>query len=184
MNQEKFENLGPAWINNLRCDIDGKTAQPEDVQLFIEYYCHLYQSSEGIPAETLREILKLISQSFNKYLDRKQFNDSLEAAFGLTGKQGDRKLGRRNEDIANNVAKYRLRGKSLTDAVTKVSGQRDDLSHSIINKAWRKHKDTAYLKVQIENGAKGKSLSKKQFKIMQKDLKNKATFRSSVKNPQ
>ena len=184
MNQEKFENLGPAWISNLRCDIDKNTAQPKDVQLFMEYYCHMYQSSEGIPLKTLREILKLISQSFNKYLDRKQFDGALEAAFGFTRKQGDRKLGRRNEDIATDVAKYRLQGKSLTEAVAEASDQRDNLSHTTINEAWRKFKETAYIRAQIEYGAKGKSLSTKQYKMMQKDLKNKATFRSSVKNPQ
>jgi len=171
MNEERFENLGPAWINNLRCNIEGNTAQPEDVQLFMEYYCHLYQSSEGIPLKTLREILKLIDQSFNKYLDRKQLNGALEAAFGFTRKQGDRNLGRRNEDIATDVAKYRLQGKTLTDAVSEVSVQRDDLSLSIINKAWKKYKETAYIRAQIEFGARGNSLSKKQFKIMQKDLK-------------
>jgi len=171
MNADKFMNVDPAWINNLRCDIDENIAQPEDVQLFMEYYCHLYQSSEGIPIEILREILKLIDQAFNKYLDRKQFNGALEAAFGLTGKQGDRKLGRRNEDMATDVAKFRLQGKSVTQAVEEVSGQRDNLSHSIINEAWRKYKETAYIRAQIEYGARGGSLSKKQFKIMQKDLK-------------
>jgi len=171
MSADKFMNVDPAWINNLRCDIDENIAQPEDVQLFMEYYCHLYQSSEGIPIEILREILKLIDQAFNKYLDRKQFNGALEAAFGLTGKQGDRKLGRRNEDMATDVAKFRLQGKSVTEAVEEVSGQRDNLSHSIINKAWRKHKETAYIRAQIEYGARGKSLSAKQYKIVRKDLK-------------
>ena len=171
MNEERFENLSPAWINNLRCAIDEKTAQPEDVQLFIEYYCHLYQSSEGIPPKTLPEILKLINQSFNKYLERKQFSGALEAAFGFTRKQGDRNLGRRNEDMATDVAKLRLQGKSVTDAVAEVSGQRDDLSHSIINKAWKHNKEIAYIRAQIEYGARGKKLSKKQYKIMEKDLK-------------
>ena len=171
MNQEKFENLGPAWINNLRCDIDKNTAQPEDIQLFMEYYCHMYQSSEDIPLKTLRQILKLINQSFNRYLDGKQFDGALEAAFGFTRKKGDRKLGRRNEDIATDVAKYRLRGKSLTEAVAEVSDQRDNLSHSTIDEAWRKFKETAYIRAQIEYGVKGKSLTTKQHKMMKKDLK-------------
>ena len=171
MNQKKFENLGPAWINNLRCDIDKNTAQPEDVQLLMEYYCHMYQSSEDFPRKTLREILKLINQSFNKYLDRKQYDGALETAFGVTRKQGDRKLGRRDEDIATDVARCRLQKKSLTEAVAEVSDQRDSLSHSTINEAWRKFKETAYIRAQIEYGVKGKSLSTKQHKIMKKDLK-------------
>ena len=171
MNQKKFENLGPAWINNLRCDIDENTAQPEDVQLLMEYYCHMYQSSEDFPRKTLREILKLINQSFNKYLDRKQYDGALETAFGVTRKQGDRKLGRRDEDIATDVARCRLQKKSLTEAVAEVSDQRDSLSHSTINEAWRKFKETAYIRAQIEYGVKGKSLSTKQHKIMKKDLK-------------
>jgi len=171
MNEERFENLDPAWINNLRRDIDDEKARPEDVQLFMEYYCHLYQSNEGIPLKALREILKLIDQSFNKYLERKKFSGALEAAFGFTGKQGDRKLGRRDEDIATDVAKYRLQGKSVADAVNEVSGERDDLSHEAIEKAWSKYKETAYIRAQIQIGASGKSLSTKQFKKMQKDLK-------------
>ena len=171
MNQAKFEKLSPAWINDLRCDIDENTAQPEDVQLFMEYYCHLYQSSEGIPLKTLHEILKLINQSFCTYLDHKQVDGSLEAAFGFTQKQGDRKPGRRNEDIATDVAKYRLRGKSLPEAIAEVSEQRDNLSHSTINKAWEKFKETAYIRAQIEYGLKGKKLSTKQHKRMQKDFK-------------
>ena len=171
MNQEKFEDLGPAWIKNLRHDIDKNTAKPEHVQLFMEYYCYLYQSSEGIPLNTLRETLKLISQSFNNYLDRKKFDGALEAAFGLTRKQRDRKLGRRNEDIATDVAKYRLQGKSLTEAIAKVSDRRDNLSHSTIEEAWRKFKETAYIRAQIEYGVKGKSLSTKQHKMMRKDIK-------------
>jgi len=170
-NDDKFSKCGPAWINSLRRDIDENTARPRDVQLFMEYYCHLYQSSEGIPIETVREILKFINQSFNKYLERKQFNGALEAAFGITGKQGDRKHGRRNEDIATDVAKYRLQGKSVTEAVEEVSGERGNLNHSIIHEAWRKFKETAYIGAQIEYGVKGKSLSTKQHKIMQKDLK-------------
>ena len=171
MNEDRFENLNPAWISNLRRDIDEEKAHPEDVQLFMDYYCHLYKSDEGIPLKTLREILKLIDQSFNKYLKRKQFSGALEAAFGFTGTQGDRKLGRRDEDIATDVAKYRLQGKSVTDAVTEVSDERGDLSHEIINKAWSKYKETAYIRAQIQIGASGKSLSTKQFKKMQKDLK-------------
>lgn len=180
MSSDKFKSCGPGWINNLRCDIDENTAQPEDVQLFMEYYCHLYQSSEGIPAKTLHEILELINQSFNKYIDRKQFNASLDAAFGLTRKQEDRKLGRRHEDIATDVAKYRLQGKSVTDAVAEVSGERDNLSRSIINKAWKKYKETAYIRTQIEYGASGKSPSKKQLKTMRKDLKNKTPIHRAV----
>ena len=171
MNEDRFENLDPAWINNLRRDIADEKAQPEDIQLFMEYYRHMYQSGEGIPLKALREILKLIDQSFGKYLERKQFSGALEAAFGFSGIQGDRKLGRRDEDIATDVAKYRLRGKSVKDAVEEVSGERDNLNHETINKAWNKHKETAYIRAQIQIGAKGKSLSTKQFKKMQKDLK-------------
>ena len=97
--------------------------------------------------------------------------DDLVAAVGDTRKQGNRNLGRRDEDMATDVAKFRLQGKSVTEAVAEVSGQRDGLSHSTINEAWRKYKDTAYIRAQIENGARGKKLSKKQFKIMLKDLK-------------
>ena len=171
MNHEKFENLDSAWISNLRRGIDKNTAQPGDLLLFMEYYCHMYQSGRDIPLNTLREILKLINQSFSKYLERKEFDGGLEAAFGFTRKQADRKLGRRKEDIATDVARYRLKGKSLPEALAKVSARRDNLSHSTIKKAWEKFKETGYIRAQIEYGAKGKSLSTKRHRMMQKDLK-------------
>lgn len=42
MNDDRFASIGPAWINNLRWDIEEKTAQKEDVELMMSYYCHLF----------------------------------------------------------------------------------------------------------------------------------------------
>ena len=107
MNDDKYFNIGPAWINNLRCDIEEKTAQKEDVELMMEYYSQLFESDEGIPPKILREIQRLMNQVFKEYLNRKankQFYGSLDAAFGLTRKQGVRNIGQRNEDLATAVA--------------------------------------------------------------------------------
>ena len=49
MEEDEFANIGPSWIGNLAFDIRDNTAQPDDVELMMAYYCHLYQSSEGIP---------------------------------------------------------------------------------------------------------------------------------------
>lgn len=111
---------------------------------------------------------------FGEYLDRKkkkQVSGVLEAAFGLTRKQGDRNLEKRNVKIATQIARYRLKGESVTDAVEAVSGEEDELSHSTINEAWRKHKDIAYCRVQLEYKYRGESLSDKQIKVMAKDLR-------------
>jgi len=83
-----MSGLGPAWINNLRWDIEEKTVQPEDVELLMEYYCHLYESDEGIPLDILREIIRLINQAFGEYLERKHITGALKTAFGFKGKQG------------------------------------------------------------------------------------------------
>ena len=171
--EEEFSKIGPGWINNLRWDIEEKTAQPEDVELFMRYYCHLYQSPDGIPLEDLREVLRLINQVFDEYLNRKknkQLKGALDAAFGLTRKQGDRNLEKRNEDIATDIARYRLRGKSVIDAVEMVSGERDELGHSTINEVWRKHKYLAYRRMLLEYKQSGKSLSDEQWGVMERDL--------------
>ena len=181
--EDEFSNIGPAWINNLRWEIEEKTAQPEDVELLMRYYCHLYQSPDGIPPKILRAVCGLINQVFDDYLHRKmkkQRSGVLEAAFGLTRKQGDRNLEKRNEDIATDIARYRLSGYSVTDAVEAVSGERDELSHSTINEAWRKHKDMAYLRVRLEYKQNGKSLSDEQMKVMVKDLKKLKQFSNKV----
>jgi hypothetical protein len=172
--EDEFSNIGPAWINRLRWDIEEKTAQPEDVEKFIRYYCHLYQSPDGIPPKVLREVCRLINQVFDEYLHRKmkkQRSGVLEAAFGLTRKQGDRNLEKRNEDIATDIARYRLSGYSVTDAVEAVSGERNEMSHSTINEAWRKHKYMAYRRMKLEYKQSGESLSDEQWKIMERDLR-------------
>jgi len=173
MSDDDFSNIGPAWINNLRWDIEENTAQPEDVELLMRYYCHLYQSPDGIPPNILREVCRLINQVFEEYLNRKknkQLSGVLEAAFGLTGKQGkNRKLEKRNEDIATDIARYRLSGESVTDAVAAVC-VRDDLGDSTIHEAWGKYKDTAYMRAQLEYKQSGESLSDEQWKVMEKDL--------------
>jgi hypothetical protein len=110
--EDEFSNIGPAWINNLRWDIEEKTAQPEDVELFMRYCCHLYQlyqSPDGIPPKVLSEVLRLIDQVFGEYLERKkknQFSGAFEAAFGLTRKQGNRNLEKRNENFATYIARW------------------------------------------------------------------------------
>jgi ABC-type phosphate transport system auxiliary subunit len=172
--EDEFENIGPGWIHNLRCDIKENTAQPDDVELLMRYYCHVYQSPDDIPPKVLHQVLQLINQVFDEYLNRKknkQCSGAIEAAFGLTRKQGDRNLEKRNIDIATDIAKYRLKGESVTDAVEAVSGERDELSHSTINEAWRKYKDRAYIRVQLEYKYSGESLSEKQLKTMERDLK-------------
>jgi len=173
MNVDRFSNLGPAWINNLRIDIEEKTAQKEDVELMMEYYNQLYESDEGIPLKELREILRLMNQVFKEYLNRKakrQFYGSLDAAFGLTRKQGDRNIEQRNEDLATAVARYRLQQFSVTNAVMKVSAE-SGLSRTVINEAWRKNKEMAYIRVQLEYRERGKPMSEEKFKIVEKDLR-------------
>jgi hypothetical protein len=85
----RFAYLSYSWIDNLRWDIKEKTAQPEDVELMMEFFCYLYQSDEGIPTKILREYSRLFNQVFSEYLNRlkrNQLSGALEAAFGLTGK--------------------------------------------------------------------------------------------------
>ena len=179
--EDEFSNIGPAWINNLRWDIEERTAQPEDVELFMRYYCHLYQSSDYIPADVLSVVLRLINQVFDKYLylkeEKGQLSGVFEAAFGLTGKQGVRNLEKRDEDIATDIARYRLSGESVIDAVEAVLGERDELGHSTIkghstiNKAWRKHKYMAYRRLLLEYKQSGESLSDEQSKVVERDLR-------------
>ena len=89
MGDERFSNCTRTWINVLGINIETKTAQIEDVELMMGYYCYLFESDHEIPPE----MLGLFNQIFKEYLKRKasnQFYGSLDAAFGLTRKQGDR----------------------------------------------------------------------------------------------
>ena len=143
MNDNRFASIGPAWINNLRWDIKEKTAQREDVELMMSYYCHLldchlFDSKE----KNHYEILKLINQIFEEYLDRtannKQMYRTLDAAFGFTGKQGARDVYQRNQEIATDVARYYLRGKSLKSSILKVC-LKYNLGETAVTDAWRFH---------------------------------------------
>ena len=168
MDEDEFENIGPSWINNLVFDIRDNTAQPDDVELMMAYYCHLYQSSEGIPPKTLHQFLRLINQVFGEYLERKannQFSGALEAAFGLTRKQGDRNLEKRNEDIATDVARYHIirRDCSIHNATMKVVKDRD-LKKSTIETAWKHHKVMAIIRVRLELKHQGKDFNPGQLK--------------------
>ena len=176
--EEEFENISPGWINNLRCDIKDKeiAANPDDVELLMRYYCHLYESPDDIPPKVLGEIFKILNHVFSKYLylreEEGQIAGVFEAAFGLTGRKGVRPSNeRRNEEIATDVARYRLSGESVIGAVELVSGERDELSHSVINEAWGKHRDLAYMRMQLEYGYDGKELSEKQLETKEKDLR-------------
>ena len=100
--EDEFDNISPWWISNLSCNIEEKTAQPEDVELLMRYYCHLYESPDDFNPKVLREVLRLINQVFAEYLNRKyikkQESGALDAAFGLTGIQGKQpKLQERDE---------------------------------------------------------------------------------------
>ena len=141
MDDDRFSHLGPAWINRLRGEIEEKTAQSEDVELMMKSYCHLFESDEGIPPDVLRQFLQLINQVFKEYLDRKanrQFYGALEAAFGLTGKQGTRKTDQRNENIATDIARYYLRDKSLKFSKSEV-GIKYKLGRTTIDIAWKNY---------------------------------------------
>jgi len=153
VNEDKFYNISPAWINNLRCEIEKKTAQKEDVELMMEYYNHFFKSNEGIPPEILEQISRLINQVFKEYLDRRennQFYGTLDAAFGLTRKQGDRNTGRRNEDIATEVARYYIQrpNYSVRNAMLKVADERK-LSATTIEDAWKRNKGEGIMRVRL-----------------------------------
>jgi hypothetical protein len=124
---------------------------------------------------------------FARYLYLKeeegQLSGVFEAAFGLTGKQGDRNLKKRDEKIATDIARYRLRGESVINAVEMVSGERDELGHSTINKAWRKHKYMAYRRMKLEYKQSGESLSDDQWKIMERDLRKSNQISEEIFGP-
>jgi hypothetical protein len=165
MSDDSFTNLGPAWINNLRCDIEEKAALPEDVELLMKFYCHLYESDKDIPLDVLRPFLLLINQAFKEYLDRKangKSDGALEAAFGLTGIQGTRKTGQRDENIATDIARYYLRGKSLEFSKTKA-GTKYKLGRTTIHEAWKFYGMTGIFNVRHELINAGKDFTKGQW---------------------
>ena len=167
MDDDSFTNLGHGWINNLRWDIKEKTAQPEDVELMMDYYSYLYESDEGMPPKILHEISKLLNQVFKEYLDRTanngQLYGALDAAFGFTRKQGFQNLYKRDEDIATDVARYYLRGNSIRRATLKVSDERQ-LGRTTIDKAWSLHKMNGIVRVKLELSSQGKQFTPNQLR--------------------
>lgn len=172
MEEDEFENIGPAWINNLRWDIKEKTAQSDDVELMMKYYSHLYQSTEGIPTETLRAFSRLFDQVFEEYFERKEKNQlagALEAAFGMTRKQGDRNLDKRNQDIATDVARYHIlpRDCSIRNATLKTA-KKWKLQKSTVENAWKHHKVIGIVRVRLELKHKSKDFTPEQIKRAEK----------------
>ena len=102
MSDDQFVNCSPGWLRSLSWDIRDRKAAKEDVELTMKYFCHLQQTSQAIP----NELLSLIEQIFSGYFKRKHFDGELEAAFGFTGKQGNRKLERRNSDLATDIMRH------------------------------------------------------------------------------
>ncbi len=176
MDDNRFSNCNRTWINILGLNIGAKTAQVEDVELMLAYFCYLHEHNEEIP----REMLNLLHQIFREYLDRKannQFYGSMDAAFGLTRKQGDRNLDKKNMDIAVDVARHHLGGKSITNSVIKVMSERK-LGRTTVYNAWTKNKYFAFVSVENEYREKGKPTTDKQKKLMKKE---KEKFDQSLK---
>lgn len=167
MDDEQFNKCTRTWINILGLNIGGKAAQVEDVELMLAYFCHLFESNEEIP----REVLSLLNQIFREYLKRKankQIYGSMDAAFGLTRKQGDRNLDQKNMAIAADVARHHLGGKSITNSVIKVMSERK-LGRTTVYNAWTKNKYSAFRRVENEYRDKGKPITDKQKKLMKKE---------------
>ena len=163
MNVDRFSNLGPAWINYLGWNIAEKTANSEDVELLMSYYCHLFDSEKTIPYE----MQKLINQIFKEYLERtannRQMYGALNAAFGLTGKQGVRDVNQRNQKIATDVARHYLNGKSNNFSIDEVC-RKYELGKTTVTDAWRVYKIEGVFNYQRELRNSGKEFSKSQLK--------------------
>ena len=105
------------WAINVISDVQNKTGHRDDVELLMSNFCEIFTSNGDVPIE----LLEWIHHAFTNYLKRKDTNGALEAAFGLTKKQGYRKLEKRNADIAYKVARYHiLDGSKIRDAVIQV----------------------------------------------------------------
>jgi len=187
LDDDIFENLGPAWINRIRWEIEENNAQLEDVELMMKYFSNLYHSEDGFPHKHLREYLKLFDQVFKEYFNRKSDNQmygNLDAAFGLTRKQGDRNLDKRNEDIATDLARHHvLNGDSITNATMKISSE-CNLKKTTIEKAWKVHKMMAIHRLKIELKNEGRGFTPEQLKRALKieDRENRY-FNNYIKNP-
>ena len=166
MSEDHFEECrAPSWLRSVYWDIYDKKADREKVELAMEYFCHLRRSEEQIP----HDMLDLIDFIFTNYLERRHFNGALEAAFGFSGTQGDRRLEERNERLAIDIARNHLNGRSLKNAKLKV-GEEANLCQSSIEEIWRKHKQTGIIACRIGLQMKGKDFSRTQIVKAEKAL--------------
>ncbi len=173
MNEEYIPEISRASLLRLQLDIQEKKADKEKVEKAMEYYCSLLESKQDVPDE----LLQLIGLIFRRYLGRKHFHGALEAAFGFTKTQGKRDTEKRDEDIARDIAHYYLRGMSLTNAKQKViedrSKENGPVGKSTVEIAWRKHKETGFIRIRLEKRLDGKDLTDKQKSLVEKALKKK-----------
>jgi len=179
MEDEKFSNCSPFWLWSLRFDLDDKKNIREDIELVMEYFCHQWAKNEKVP----KEFFQLLNQIFQSYLSRKQFYGALESAFGFTGKQGERNNEKRDEDLATDIVRLYLAGKSITNA--KIIVMRESkLGKTTIEDAWRKHKVFAIVRVRIELRYEGKEFTEKQIKLAEKLVKkSNEIFHSLYRKP-
>ena len=131
-------------------------------------------------------MIEWISHAFREYLHRKHINGALEAAFGLTKKQGYRKLEKRNKDIAYDVARYYLDGYKIGDSISKVSFERY-LSEKTIEDAWRDKNFNALVRIRQELDSQGKDLTQEQYarglKVLERSLQKTKTKIENLENP-
>jgi hypothetical protein len=159
MNEEKFAECSDSWLWSLMFDVRDKEANKEDVELAMEYYCHLFETRQQIPYY----LLKLIDSIFRNYLERRHFNGALESAFGFKGKQGVRNIGQRNLDIATDVARFHLRGNTIKLSKSKVC-DKYKLGTTAVTDAWGYYNMEGIFNVKRELQKAGKDFTKGQLK--------------------
>lgn len=170
------------WAKNVFADVRNKSGRKDDVELLMSYFCEIFSSTGDVPIE----MLEWINHAFSEYLHRKHINGALEAAFGLTKKQGYRKLEKRNEDIAYDVARYYLYGYKIGLSISKVSFERN-LSVKTIEDAWRGNCINAFTRIRLKLDSQGKDLTQKQYarglKVIERSLQKTKTKLENLENP-
>ncbi len=137
------KSLTPAMIHQIAWQVRDGEADPEDARTLLNHFYSLVEHKQQVPYELTRHIANCLR-------DQLVEGKSLEAAFGLVRRRGRiRKDEQINIAIAKDFLRYRLKGKSATNARMLVQKERSK-GRSSIEAAWSKYKFEALVALRCE----------------------------------
>lgn len=144
--------LSDSKINLIAFDVRDGTASQEDARLLLMEFVESVQDDRS-ELRVSRILLEHFRDCFASYLNGER---GIEAALGLARRRSGRPRAddRRHQDIAADVLRERMYGRSLEEAADLVS-ERYHLRETQVRQAWGRWKQTAFVILLQERVARG-----------------------------